>query len=136
MAKTPAPAATAALAAAALLATGCGGGAGDLMSLTVAGGPTGTRHTLVVSGDGRGSCDRGPLKALPSGRVIAAREIEREVGDLARRAAAYPPRPGARRYGLSTNAGVVRWSGGTPALPSVLPKAELLALQLERQLCP
>jgi hypothetical protein len=126
-------AAAASLAAIALAA--CGGQAGDLMSIEVSGGPTGESHTLVVSGDGRGSCDRGALESLPSDRVITARELEREVGDLARRAAEYAQRPGARRYDLSTSSGVVRWSSGTPGLPKELPKAELLALELERQLC-
>jgi hypothetical protein len=122
--------------AASSLAAGCGGPAGDLLSIGVAGGPTGARHTLVVSGDGRGSCDRGPLKELPSERVIDARKLEGDVGDLAKRAAAYPSRPGATRYALHTRNGVVRWSEGTPGLPSELPRAQLLALQLRRQLCP
>jgi hypothetical protein len=117
------------------LLAGCGGRAGDLLSITVAGGPTNTRHTIVVSGDGRGSCDRGPLKGIPSARVIDARVIEHDLSDQAKRAAAYPPRPGARRYGLNTKDGVVRWSEGTPGLPAVLPRAQLLELQLERQLC-
>jgi hypothetical protein len=122
--------------AASALAAGCGGTAGDLLSIDTAGGPTGARHTLVVSGDGRGSCDRGPLRTLPSARVIDARELEGDVGDLAKRAATYPPRPGATRYGLHTADGVVRWSEGTPGLPTELPRAQLLALQLRRLLCP
>ena len=129
-------AAVVAIAAAAGVA-GCGGTAGDLLSITVSGGPgaAAAKHTLVVSGDGRGSCDRGKLGALESQRVIEAREIEREARKLARDAASYPERPGARRYALSTNDGVVRWSEGNPALPNVLPRAQLLALQLQRELC-
>lgn len=124
-------------AAAAALTAGCGGTAGDLLSIHVSGGPTAEKHTVVVSGDGRGSCDRdGALKPLPSATVIDAREIERGVKKLAHRAAAYPPRSGARRFALSTTAGVVRWSEGTPGLPKDLPRAQLLALQLERRLCP
>jgi hypothetical protein len=121
------------VAAAAL--SGCGGEAGDLMSIEYEGGPTGIHHTVVVTGDGRGSCDRGPEKLLPSDRVIDAREIEKEVTDLARKAADYPPKPGARRYIINTDDGDVRWSEGDPGLPSVLPRAQLLALQLERLLC-
>lgn len=121
--------------AAVALAAGCGGTAGDLLSIRVTGGPAGAGHTVVVSGDGRGSCDRGPLKPLPSGRVIAAREIERDVLELARNATTLPNRPGGRRYALKTKDGVVRWSEGAPNLPAPLPRAQLLALQLDRELC-
>ena len=122
-------------AATALLVTGCGGEAGDLMSIEFQGGPAGTHHTVVVTGDGRGSCDRGKEELLPSERVIDAREIAKEVSDLARQAADYPAKRGATRYTLKTTDGDVRWSEGTPGLPSVLPKAQLLTVQLDRLLC-
>jgi hypothetical protein len=116
---------------------GCGGSAGDLLSISVSGGFAGVpRHSIVVSGDGRGSCDKGPLKQLPADRVIDAREIEHDVTDLAKRAATYPPSPDARAYVLRTKAGTVRWSEGRRGLPGVLPRAQLLALQLQRILCP
>jgi hypothetical protein len=123
-----------ALAASSLVA-GCGGTAGDLLSINVEGGPAGANHTIVVTGDGRGSCDRGPLVPLPSERVIAARKIEREVVDVAKGARTFGSRPGARRYVLKTKDGVARWSDGTPNLPAALPQAQLLALQLGRELC-
>ena len=72
------------LCACALLLAGCGGSAGDLLSITASGGPAPGKHTIVVSGDGRGSCDRGPLKELPSDRVLEAREIEKDVLPVAR----------------------------------------------------
>ena len=115
---------------------GCGGESGDLMSIEISGGPAGVAtHTVVVTGDGRGSCDRGAEELLPSERVIDAREIDKDLGDLFRKAADYPQRPGARRYTVRTGDGDVRWSEGTPGLPDVLPRAQLLALQLERILC-
>ena len=118
-----------------VLVAGCGGDSGDLMSIEVSGGPTNAKHTLVVSGDGRGSCDRSKLKALPSERVIDAREVERKSRKLAREGTHYPERGGGRRFVLETTDGVVRWSEGTPGLPEVLPRAQLLTLQLQRQLC-
>ncbi len=118
------------------LVAGCGGSAGDLLSITVSGGVAGGRHTIVVSGDGRGSCDRAALEQLPPDRVIDAREIELDVADLAKRAASYAPAPDARAYVLRTKAGTVRWSEGRTDLPPVLPRAQLLTLQLERILCP
>ena len=124
------------LAALAVAVAGCGGDSGDLMSIEISGGPAGTvAHTIVVTGDGRGSCDKGAEKLLPSARVIDARVIEKDLGDLVRKAADYPARPGTRRYTVRTGDGDVTWSEGTPALPSVLPRAQLLALQLERLLC-
>jgi outer membrane protein assembly factor BamB len=126
----------AAMTATAVLAlAGCGGDPGDLLSIEASGGVAGGKHTVVVSGDGRGSCDRGPLKQLPADRVIDARGVERDAGDLARRAAEYPARQGARRYVMNTKDGEVRWSERTPGLPSVLPRAQLLQLQLQRLLC-
>ncbi|MEA2471554.1 MAG: hypothetical protein QOE38_2553 [Thermoleophilaceae bacterium] len=129
--------ATAALTMAAAFAmAGCGGDAGDLLSISASGGVAGGTHAIVVTGDGRGSCDKGPLKELPSDRVIDARGIERDAGDLARRAAEYPPaRQHARSYVLRTKDGQVRWSERTPAIPSVLPRAQLLELELQQLLC-
>jgi hypothetical protein len=124
-----------ALSALPLLLAGCGGSAGDLLSISVSGGVAPRAHTVVVSGDGRGSCDDGPLKELPSDRVIDARAVERDVADLAKRSATYPPLPDARSYTLRTKAGEVRWSEGGRGLPSVLPRAQLLELQLERIVC-
>jgi hypothetical protein len=122
--------------AAVVLASGCGGQPGDLLSLEVSGGVAGGEHTLVVTADGRGSCDRGALKQLPADRVIDARGIERDALDLARRAADYPSAAAdARHYVLRTKDGEVSWSEGIQALPEVLPKAQLLALQLQRVLC-
>jgi hypothetical protein len=124
------------VAAAAALASGCGGEPGDLLSLEVSGGVAGGEHTLVVTGDGRGSCDRGALKQLPADRVIDARGVERDAGDLARRAADYPSAAAdARHFILRTKDGEVTWSEGTQGLPEVLPKAQLLAVQLQRILC-
>jgi hypothetical protein len=122
-------------AAAALLIGGCGGEPGDLMSIGISGGPTNEQHTVVVTGDGRGSCDRGADKLLPGDRVIDAREIAKDAAELAQKAASYPPKAGSRRYILKTTDGDVRWSEGTTGLPSVLPRAQLLGLQLERLLC-
>jgi hypothetical protein len=118
------------------LATGCGGDPGDLLSISATGGVAGGTHTVVVSGDGRGSCDRGALQQLPADRVIDARGIERDAEELATKAADYPGAAAdARHFTLRTKAGQVSWSEGTTGLPSVLPKAQLLAVQLQRILC-
>jgi hypothetical protein len=119
----------------AVLLAGCGGSPGDLLSISVSGGFAPARHTIVVSADGRASCDRGPLKEMPAERVIDARELEKDVADLAKRAATFPPGPDAREYTLRTKAGTVRWGEGARGLPSELARAQLLELQLQRIVC-
>jgi hypothetical protein len=125
-----------AAAVAAVAMAGCGGAPGDLLSISASGGVAGGTHTVVVSGDGRGSCDRGPLEQLPADRVLDARGVERDAQDLATKATSYPPAvKNARRFTLKTKDGQVEWSERTPGIPSVLPRAQLLELQLEQILC-
>jgi hypothetical protein len=123
--------ALAAAAAAASLLAGCGGSAGDLMSITVSG--VGPRHELVITADGRGSCDRGPDRTLQSADVLTARDVARRMKKLAASAAAFPA--GGRAFVASTKDGTVRWSESYRSLPAPLPEAELLTLKLTPQLC-
>lgn len=117
-------------------ASGCGGGAGDLLALEVSGGFDGQSVRLTVTGDGRGRCGDGPLKVLPSERVIDAREVERELGGLAERGASYDePGPDRRQFVARTKAGTVRWTEGAAGLPPALPRTALLERQLEQLLC-
>ena len=124
--------------AALVLAGGCGGEAGDLMAIEVSGGPSRARTPLdiVLAGDGRGTCNGRPSETVPSDVVIEARELERELEDLAEDGARYgATRDGRREYIVRIKAGTVRWAEGEPDLPEVLPRAQLLAVQLDRLLC-
>lgn len=117
------------------LSAGCGGESGDLIALEVSGGAEERRVELVVTGDGRGSCNGGELQELPSERVIEARELEREIGDLADEGADFGRASEERRgYVVRTSAGTVRWQEGQTQREE-LGKAALLALRLERELC-
>lgn len=125
-------------ASAALAIAACGGEAGDLLALEVSGGQQEQPLRLTVTEDGRGSCDGGELQRISSERLIDAREVERELGGLAEDGAAFGADTGAtgrRRYVARTRAGTVRWVEGLPELPDVLPRAALLAQQLEEALC-
>ena len=124
----------AAVAAVALLA-GCGGEAGDLIAIEVSGGAAGGERTIVVTGDGRGSCDDGDLSNVDSDLVVEARDVERDIEELTNESREFPDRAGRRRYVVRTDDGVVRWSEGTPGLPPVRPRTALLTLRLERELC-
>ena len=115
-----------------VLLAGCGGGAGDLMSISVSG--VGPAHTIVVSGDGRGSCDRGPLKILQSDDALTARGVARQMKKLAKAGATFTAH--GRTFLARTKDGSVRWNETYRPLPAPLPQAELLTLTLTRELCP
>jgi hypothetical protein len=123
-----------ALAAAAL--AGCGGDAGDLLTITTSGGG-GDNHRYLVTGDGRGSCDGAADKTLPSDHVLDAREVEREAVDAAKKRSSFVTgsAPGARRYVLATKDGIVTWTEGARGAPSFVAKGIVLAQELKHDLC-
>ena len=121
-----------------LVAAGCGGEAGDLIAIEVAKGPArGRALDIVVASDGRASCNDRPEETIPSDMLIDARELERELGDLAEEGATFFPPTGAgrREYVVRTKAGTIRWSEGDRGLPRELPRTQLFTLRLDRLLC-
>lgn len=116
---------------------GCGGESGDLLAVEVAGGPAGERRTIVVASDGRGRCNGGELRPIENERLIEAREAERDIAELAEQGADLGGEAGGdrRAYVARTQAGTVRWVEAEPGNPAVLPRVELLALRLGRELC-
>jgi hypothetical protein len=126
------PAAIAAL----LVLQGCGGSAGDVLAIEVSGGPLPAKQILVVTLDGQGSCDRGKLKDITNSQLIDAQAVAREAKSLAEQGASYTAtRKGARQYLLRLPQGNVQWTEGRPGIPQALAQAQLLALQLGRELC-
>ena len=109
-----------ALAAVLALAAGCGGESGDLLAVEITGGPAG-----------------GELRQISSERLIEAREVERDLEDLAEDGTDLGGEAtGDRRaYVARTQAGTVRWVEAQTGNPTVLPRIELLSLQLGRDLC-
>lgn len=122
------------LAATAALA-GCGGGPGELITITESGGGEAPVR-LTVLADSQGSCNSGPNTTLPSGLILDAREAERELARPAKDRASYADGPrGARRYTATTNDGVVTWVEGARGAPEAVGRATLLAARLKRELC-
>jgi hypothetical protein len=89
-----------------------------------------------VTGDGRGSCDRRRPEPISSQALLDARELQRELAPLARRAASFPE-TGAdmRRYVVRMREGSVSWSEDVSGLPAPLGRAMTLERDLEAQLC-
>ena len=78
----------------------------------------------------------GSEESIPSDLLIDARELERDLGDLAEQGAFFEPTgAGRREYVVRIKAGTVRWSEGNRGLPRELPRTQLLALRLDRLLC-
>lgn len=119
----------------ALMLAACGGGSGDLLALEVSGGPQERELRIVVTGDGRARCGDGPVEEIPSQLLLDAREVERETGELADRGARFERRAEGRVFVLRSTAGTVRWNEGARGLPGILPRAQVLALALDRELC-
>ena len=120
-----------------LIAAGCGGEAGDLMAIDVSGAKArGGDLEIVIESDGRASCNDGPTESIPSDLLIEARELERELGDLADEGATFGEGDEeGREYVVRIKDGTVRWVEGEPGLPEELPRTQLLALRLDRVLC-
>jgi hypothetical protein len=107
------------------------------MAIEVAKGPArGRALDIVIASDGRASCNNRPEEMIPSELVIDARELERDLGDLAEEGAFFEPTgAGRREYVVRIKAGTVRWSEGNRGLPRELPRTQLLTLRLDRLLC-
>jgi hypothetical protein len=90
---------------------------------------------LVVTDDGRGSCNGGPLKRLESERLLEAREVERELQELANERTNFPDPYGGRHFRAQMRGATVTWWERSRQDP-VLPKATALTLKLRRELCP
>ena len=115
---------------------GCGGPPGDLIELEQ--NVAGTKQTIIIENNGEASCNRRPDKDIGSKALLDAREVERDLGDLAENAAVFAAPAGSqdvRSYVARMKAGTVRWQDRAPRLPPVLAKAQLMTLQLARQLC-
>jgi hypothetical protein len=128
-------AAPAALICVAALA-GCGGAPGDILGLGISGGEQQQAVRMHVEENGRASCNNNQLHQLTSSEILSARNIVRDAKTLAETGASFGnPGSGQRNFQLRTPDGTVNWTEAAPGVPPVLPQAEVLALQMERQLC-
>lgn len=122
-----------------LPAAGCGGPAGDLLSVDRTGDLPGAKLSLRFTVDGRVACNGGPLRPLPSARTIEVRAIERalagdEVPGPAARDLRLPPGPAALlRYEVRLEAGRVRFSDS--GVPPLLGRIVRLTRQVATETC-
>jgi hypothetical protein len=115
---------------------GCGGSPGDILGLGISGGRQRQTVHMHVEENGRASCNTKPLHQLPSQQLLDARNIVRDAKPFTKSGVSFSsPRPDQRTFELRTPDGTVDWTEAAVGVPPVLSQAELLALQLEHQLC-
>jgi hypothetical protein len=129
-------AALALLMLAGLAVAGCGGSPGDILGLGISGGPQRETVHMHVEENGRASCNKNALHQLSSAQLLDARNIVRDAKQFTKSGVSFKsPRPDQRTFELRTPDGTVDWTEAAVGVPPVLSQAELLALELERQLC-
>ena len=78
---------------------------------------------IVITSDGRATCNDGSEETIPSDLLIDARELERDLGDLAEEGATFEPAPArAASTSCGSRTGTVRWTEGDRGLPRELPR--------------
>lgn len=131
----------AALAAAAMLAAGCGSRAADLFVVQRSGSIPGADLELVVSDDGRANCNGGPDKAITSDQLVAARDILRELqgedtAGPADRRLNLPPGPGSiLRYRVRVEGGSVAFSDTSRGQPKEFFRLAVLVRDIAKGPC-
>ena len=122
------------LAAASTLA-GCGNRqAPDLFLLTRTGSIPGARLTLRVTDDGLVRCNGGERRRMPDELLLDAREIARELNDIAPRTLAPGPRS-ILRYRLRLEEGRVAFSDSSRGQTKEMFLTQSFARQAARQVC-
>jgi hypothetical protein len=120
----------------AALVAGCGGSPGDILGLGISGGEQRQAVRMHVEENGRASCNKNTLHQLPSSQILDARNIVRDAKPFTKVGAHFgSPSPNQRTFELRTPDGTVDWTEAAVGVPPVLSQAELLALEMERQLC-
>ena len=104
-----------------LVLNGCGQPSPDLFAVTRSGEGPNDDVTLVVNDGGTVRCDGGSPRQLGGERLLAARELSRELATAAELQLQLPP--GARptlSYRVRTEAGTVSFSDASPKRPPAL----------------
>jgi hypothetical protein len=115
---------------------GCGGSPGDILGLGISGGEQRQTVHMHVEENGRASCNTGPLHQLTSQQILDARNIVRDAKPFTKSGVHFgSARPNQRTFELRTPDGTVDWTEAAVGVPPVLSQAELLAVQMEQQLC-
>ena len=114
----------------------CGTQGADLMLVERAGTIEGAALRLRLFDDGGVECNGGERRALPSGLLIEAREIARELEPLAGAGLSLRPRPGSTlRYRIRTEQGRVAFADTSGGQPRAFFRAAQLVRRVAQDAC-
>lgn len=121
--------------AVALLAAGCGNRAApDLFVLQREGSIPGARLALRVQDDGYVTCNGAKRRRMPDPLLLDAREIARELNELAPRT--LPPGPRSiLRYRLRLEEGTVSFSDSSHGQVNAMFQAQAFTRRVAREVC-
>lgn len=120
---------------AALTLGGCGTAGADLMVVQRTGSVAGASLRLRVIDDSQVACN-GTMHELPSDQLIDAREVTRDLADLASRNTSLPPgHPTIFRFRIRTEDGVVAFSDTSPRQPAVFYRVAQLVRTIAKSAC-
>lgn len=124
--------------AAALALAGCGAPAGDLFAVERSGAGPGARLSLVVSDGGTVTCNHRKPVALPSERLLDARELARDLQKQAALALELPAGPREKttfKYRAELSDGTVSWADSSRGVPPTFIKLAGFTRLVSRQVC-
>jgi len=125
-----------AVAAAALFVAGCGARSADLFSVERSGRDTNANLRLVVNDGGSVTCNRSIEKALDAPDLLDARELARDLGELAQFGIDLPPGRGALlRYEVDTQFGPIAFSDTSRDRPPALDRLVAFVKRIGEDVC-
>jgi hypothetical protein len=128
--------ATAAIAAACLLA-GCGGiKAPDLFVVTRTGSGPQAHLTMLINEEGGVSCNFGPELKLSDPQIVKARAIQEELHDPVSQHRSFAAQPGSvLGYRVRDQDGSITFADNSKGQPKVLRALALLVLETAQRVC-
>ena len=126
----------AALAAAAVVIGGCGGPSYDLFAVDRSGADRNANLRMVVNDGGRVICNGTIDRAMDGDDLLEARELSRELADLARLGIELPPRRGTvLRYDVETSAGPIAFSDNSADRPPAADRLVAFVSRIGEDVC-
>jgi hypothetical protein len=119
-----------------VLASGCGQAAPDLFQVTRSGADRNANVDLVVNDAGSATCNRTIHKPISSEQLIDAREIARDLGELAKLDIDLPKGTGATlHYKARSDLGTVAWWDTSPGQDTTLAKLTRFTKDIAEDVC-